>query len=134
MVESKEKETTIMVVDDDIDFLDEIAITLYAREYDVISVTNGEDALHNANKKDVDLILLDIRLDDINGFQVANKLTNSEITENIPIIAMTGIFLRPEDKEIMDACGIKKLLEKPIDPEELIEVLDNTLSEEVKTQ
>ncbi|MGM0442502.1 MAG: response regulator [Elusimicrobiota bacterium] len=124
------EKTTVMVVDDDVDFLDEIAIALYAREYDVISVTNGKDAISNAREKDIDIILLDIRLKDISGFQVGNKLTTSEVTKNIPILAITGIFLREEDKKVMEACGIQKLLEKPVDPEELIREMDDVLKKE----
>ena len=121
----------VMIVDDDLEFLDEMTVLLYLEDYDVISVTNGNDALATAEKTLPDIILTDIKMRDMSGLKVAHILSNSDKTRNIPIVAITGIFTGDKDEKKMRDSGIRKRLIKPIDPGTVKEEIENTLAEKI---
>jgi CheY-like chemotaxis protein len=126
------KRKKIMVVEDDLDLLDEFTVMLHMEGYDVTAVPSGEGALVLATQIKPDVILLDIKMKNLSGFQVADRLSRSPNTSDIPIIAMTGIFTRKEDTHLMRVCGIKSRLVKPVSPAVLIseikEALDSSLN------
>lgn len=107
---------TILAVDDTPSNLD-ILIDLL-EEYDVIDATNGEDALDIANEEDIDLILLDIMMPDMDGFEVCKQLKANEKTKDIPIIFITG---QSDEESIQKAYeyGGSDYVTKPFLPLEL---------------
>ncbi len=108
---------TILVVDDTPINLD-IIIKLLDM-YNVIDVTNGEDALEIANEEKIDLILLDIMMPIMDGFEVCKKLKENPFTKNIPIIFITG---KTDEKSIEKAYDIggADYVTKPFKPKELL--------------
>ncbi len=107
---------TILAVDDTPSNLD-ILIELL-EEYDVIDATSGKDALEIANEEKIDLILLDIMMPDIDGFEVCKRLKSNEKTKDIPIIFITG---KSDQKSIQKVyeCGDSDYVIKPFLPSEL---------------
>ncbi|MBJ6724143.1 response regulator [Geomesophilobacter sediminis] len=90
MVETGEKRGTILVVDDaqsSIDLFKEIL----KGEYSVTSVNKGKDALETARNAPVDLILLDVMMPDMNGYEVCRLLKEDERTRDIPVLFLTGV-------------------------------------------
>lgn len=84
---NKNNNLTILVVDDNkynVELLQEILT-----EYDVVVARNGSTAIEMAKKETIDLILLDIRMPDINGYEVCEKLKQDDETKDIPIIFVT---------------------------------------------
>jgi diguanylate cyclase (GGDEF)-like protein len=79
---------TILIVDDTISNLDILSELL--ENYDVIDATNGKDALEIVDEEDVDLILLDIMMPTMDGYEVCQKLKKSPRTADIPIIFITA--------------------------------------------
>lgn len=80
----------VLVVDDDTEIIDLLQSTLAASGCHTIIAFNGRDALMKAEKEVPDLILLDIGLPGMDGFDVCRKFRSREITEFVPIIMMTG--------------------------------------------
>jgi len=117
----------IMCVDDDQDFLEEVSGVLTSKGYDVHSFSEGADALESVTKIIPDLILLDLNMDKVSGFQVADRLRRSPSTRDIPIIAMSGFFKNGEHSVIMKICGIGMCLEKPFHPEDMIKKIEEVL-------
>jgi len=114
----------ILVVDDNEEFLEEITDTLNCSGFEVSTVSNGEAALRFVQKVSPELILLDIKMRGLSGFQVADRLSKNPVTSEIPIIAITGVFTREGDDKLMKICSIKKCLNKPFAIHELMNVIE----------
>ena len=108
---------TILVVDDTISNLD-ILIELL-EDYDVIDATNGKDALEIAEEEEVDLILLDIMMPDMDGYEVCEKLKSNATTKNIPIIFITAKADEDSIEKAYEIGGIDYVT-KPFKPKELL--------------
>lgn len=85
----KLNESTILVVDDSIHNLD-IMVSMLDNLYDVIVASNGESALELIDELTPDLILLDIVMDGIDGFEVCKRLKDNSKTAAIPVIFLSG--------------------------------------------
>jgi len=109
---------TLLAVDDETINID-ILLDLLGDKYDLIPVLSGEKALEILEKIDVDLILLDIMLPDMDGYQVCNELKNNEKTKNIPIIFITSNTDGNSIKEAYEVGGLDYVT-KPFKPEELL--------------
>ncbi|MBN1527401.1 MAG: response regulator [Candidatus Omnitrophica bacterium] len=123
----------IMIVDDDKEFLEEIRQLLEFYGYEAKSFQDAASALRAARSLDPDLMLLDLKMDGMDGFQLADRLTQSMETSDIPLIAMTGYYTFSEQQiRLMDALGIKAFIKKPFKPLVLIEKIEAVLAENSK--
>jgi DNA-binding response OmpR family regulator len=80
----------ILVVDDETDIVEIVSVILSSQWYKVITALKGEEGLIKANKERPDLILLDITMPDMNGYDVCAKLKDNKDTKKIPVIMLTG--------------------------------------------
>ena len=106
----------IMIVDDDKDFLEELEETLALNGYETITASNGLAALKIVSKARPDVILLDLRMEGMDGFGVAKELRDSPETVAIPIIAMTAFYTEGEYLRLVNVYGVRKCLKKPLNP------------------
>lgn len=109
---------TILIVEDERDIVEMIEYNLEKEGYGTVSVRTGEDALSVAKKKRPDLIILDIMLPGMDGFETCKKLKTSEITAQIPIIMLTAKS-READKVAGLEIGADDYMTKPFSPREL---------------
>ena len=86
----------------------------------------GAQGISMANKEIPDLIILDIRMPDVDGFSVVEKLKQSDRTSRIPIIFLTGSPERDADERAM-GLGVRFYIKKPYDPEELLDAVERAL-------
>ena len=117
----------ILVVEDDADnqLLLKHTIAMFGWRY--ISSMNATDAVTIAQEKSPDLILLDIVMPDLNGFQAANLLKNHIQTRSIPLIAVTGL-IRSEEQQLISASGFDDYLSKPYALDDLQRAIVSILS------
>ncbi|HVU12446.1 MAG TPA: response regulator, partial [Phototrophicaceae bacterium] len=108
----------ILVVDDDIDSLKLIGLMLQRNGYEVIAANAGNQALTRAASDHPDLIILDIMMPDMNGYEVSRRLRRNPETQNIPIIMFTAKTLI-DDKVAGFEAGADDYLTKPTHPAEL---------------
>ncbi len=108
---------TILIVDDTELNIDMLLLIL--KEYDLIPVISGEDALAAVRKESVDLILLDIMMPGMDGFTVCRKLKAERETRDIPVIFLTA---RTDEDSIEEAyeIGGADYVTKPFRPRELM--------------
>ncbi|MGI0487972.1 response regulator [Pantanalinema rosaneae CENA516] len=116
---------TILVVDDDHHIRELLRQELEAAGYEVHEAIDGMDALAQVKIVKPDLILLDVMMPQINGFDVAAVLKNNPQTTDIPIIVLSII----EDKSQGYRVGIDRYLTKPINREELMQDIGSLLSQ-----
>ncbi|MDZ4764985.1 MAG: response regulator [Chloroflexota bacterium] len=108
----------ILVVDDDIDSLKLIGLMLQRNGYEVIAANQGAQALAKAASDRPDLIILDVMMPDMNGYEVCRRLRKSNDTKGIPIIMFTAKTLI-DDKVAGFEAGADDYLTKPTHPAEL---------------
>jgi pilus assembly protein CpaE len=108
----------ILVVDDDIDSLKLIGLMLQRNGYEVLAANAGNQALSRALSDRPDLIILDLMMPDMNGYEVCRRLRRNPETQNIPIIMFTAKTLI-DDKVAGFEAGADDYLTKPTHPAEL---------------
>ncbi|MDB5800708.1 MAG: diguanylate cyclase [Rhodocyclales bacterium] len=109
---------TILIVDDEIHNRKLLETLLRPEGYVTRSAATGEDALSSIEQRAPDLILLDIMMPGIDGYQVASMLKANPATANIPIIMVTALVDRSARLAGLDA-GAEEFLTKPVDRAEL---------------
>lgn len=120
----------VLIVDDDKEFLEELREVLGNTGYDVTIVVDGIAATKAARIVKPDVILLDLRMKGMSGFEVADRLKGFSDTADIPIIAMTGFYTLKEHAWLMNFSGIKRCLRKPFNPLDVIAEIENVLKED----
>lgn len=115
---------TILIVDDIIENID-ILLSLLSK-YDIIPSLEGKTAINIAQKEDVDLILLDIMMPYMDGYEVCKRLKNNQKTKNIPIIFLTAKNDQEAIKKGFEV-GAIDYISKPFDPNELLIRVHNHL-------
>lgn len=96
-------------------------------ELHLITATTGEDGIQISKFLPIDLILLDIHLPDMTGFDVINELQSNTNTKKIPVIAVSASAM-PEDIQLALSKGFKEYITKPIDVSSFISTILNTLN------
>jgi signal transduction histidine kinase/CheY-like chemotaxis protein len=128
-VNSQSKELTILVVDDEAHIRELLNQELGEAGYKVQVAENGRDAIEKIREQHPDLVILDVMMPEMNGFDVAAVLKNDPATMDIPIIILSIV----QDKERGFRLGIDRYLTKPIDTELLFREI-GTLLEQGKSK
>ena len=110
--------TMILIVDDEIQNRKLLEAVLRPEGYDTLCVANGEEALASVAQRRPDLILLDIMMPGMDGYEVAGILKADPVTSSIPIIMVTAQDDRAARLASLTA-GAEDILTKPIDRAEL---------------
>lgn len=122
---------TILAVDDEITNLS-IVEGLLEEEYHVIPVTTGQMALNYLDKNDADLILLDILMPGMNGFEVMENLRKNEKTAEIPVIFLTAQSTPDIESKCFDL-GAQDFIAKPFDARIVLRRVKRTLERSIGT-
>jgi DNA-binding response OmpR family regulator len=118
-----------MVVDDEPEILKLIRIAFGIHKYDVVEAESGEVCLAILEKdKDIDLILLDILMPGISGYDVCRKIKADTRFKKIPVVMFSALVHATSIKEGYD-CGADEFITKPFDPYLLKERVDGIMGE-----
>jgi len=109
---------TILIVDDELDNREQLEYFLKPEGYRTIGAASGTQALASISDEAPDLILLDVTMPGMDGFEVATALKNDPATSSIPIIMVTAQSGRGARMVGLDT-GVEEYLTKPVDPAEL---------------
>jgi len=110
----------ILVIDDEPDLLSLAKARLELAGYEVLTASDGEEGLEKARTSAPDLILLDLMLPKMDGFEVCEALKIDEKYKHIPIIILTVKF-QPVDIRFAKALGADAYITKPFEGKELVE-------------
>jgi CheY-like chemotaxis protein len=108
----------ILIIDDDVDTLRLVGLMLQRQGYQIIAANNGEQGLAHADADSPDLILLDVMMPQMDGYEVARRLRSNPDTANIPILMFTA-KAQLDDKVTGFEAGADDYLIKPTHPTEL---------------
>jgi DNA-binding response OmpR family regulator len=105
----------ILIVDDTPDIVQFLVVRLRAEGFDTLTAYNGFDGLDIARREKPDLIILDVMMPQLNGFQVCRKLKQDPEYADIPVIFLTAKD-QPSDRFWGEEVGAAAYLTKPVDP------------------
>nr|YP_010196859.1 hypothetical protein LKZ11_pgp020 [Gracilaria cliftonii]UAD84663.1 hypothetical protein [Gracilaria cliftonii] len=115
---------TILLIDDDIHLLNSMASYLISEDFKVHITTNGYNALQNLTIINPDLIITDIIMPHIDGYELIKRIRSEQNQNNIPIIFLTAKGMTP-DRILGYNLGCNAYLTKPFYPEELTSIINN---------
>jgi CheY-like chemotaxis protein/MinD-like ATPase involved in chromosome partitioning or flagellar assembly len=108
----------ILIIDDDVDTLKLVGMMLQKQGYQIIASANGEQGLTQAEAENPDLIILDVMMPDMDGYEVARRLRANLLTANTPVLMFTA-KTQLDDKVTGFEAGADDYLTKPTHPTEL---------------
>ena len=109
----------IFIVDDDPDVRELVEYKLIQCGHDVLSATNGQDALRLVPDANAELLLLDVMMPGLSGFDVLERLRGQDVTRELPIIMLTA-KAQDADSDRGFTLGANDYVFKPFSPRELI--------------
>ena len=110
----------VLVVDDEVYILHILDFILGAESYDVVTATNGEQALQKVRDEKPDLVILDIMMPKLDGYETCRMIKNDNATKHIPVILLTAKG-REIDQKLGREVGANDYITKPFSPNKLIE-------------
>lgn len=122
----------LLIVDDEAKLLRAVAVDLRAEGYDVSTAASGAEALLNVAKSLPDLIISDIRMPGMDGYQLARRLRENPRTALIPIIFLSAKDTTADRIEGFRV-GVDAYVTKPFEPDELIAIIAGILSRVERT-
>ena len=116
----------ILVVDDSKTEIFQFREMLEKLGYEVITAENGRDGVDMAKKEQPDVVLMDIVMPDMNGFQATRQITQGEETKHIPVIIVSSKD-QETDKVWGERQGAKGYLTKPVNSQQLSSAMESFL-------
>jgi len=117
----------ILVVEDDSFLLQMYATKLKTEEYKVFTASTGGEALRLVEKEDIDLILLDLNLPEVDGFNVLEELKSNSKTKHIPVLVLTNFSQKEDINRCLDLGAEDFLIKAHFVPSEVIEKIKKIL-------
>ena len=111
-----------LVVDDVADVTEMLAVVLSHAGYNVVTAASAPAALKAARERQFDVIISDIGMPDMNGYQLAREVRQLPGYETVPMVAVTGYSMF-DDKERSTKAGFNAHMTKPIDPRALLDLI-----------
>ena len=114
---------TVLVAEDDQDNLTIVVTILNHFGYQTAEAMNGIRALELIEEARPDLIILDVSMPGLNGWEVCRRLKGNPATSDIPVIMLTAHVMAEERRKGME-CGADEFLAKPVEPRAIVKVIE----------
>lgn len=124
---------TVLVIEDNEQNLYLVTFLLESNGYEVVQARDGREGIEAAGRVTPVLILLDIQLPGMNGYEVARALRSNPALAEVPIVAVTS-YAMVGDRERALAAGCSGYLEKPINPETFMADVERHLSKDTRRE
>ncbi len=117
----------ILIAEDDQDIRELVVLTLQFSGFDVVPVEDGSLAVEKAKSEAFDLILMDVRMPRMTGYEACRRLKDMDSTKNIPIIFLSA---KGQEQEIQTGinAGAADYILKPFAPDTLVNTINKVLS------
>jgi CheY-like chemotaxis protein len=117
----------VLVVDDNVDAAESLAIILRLHGHEARTVHDGEHAIEVACEFRPDVVLLDLGMPKVNGYEVARRLRSEPWGRHVVLVACTG-WGQPEDRRRSNEAGFDHHLVKPVNPDAILGVVGSAAS------
>ncbi len=119
----------ILIIEDD-NLLSNMYSKIFAsKNYEVICAFDGEDGFEKAKKEKPNLILLDIMMPKLNGFQVLEKLKSESDTKNIPVVMLTNLAGERDAESAYQLGAVKYIIKSQYKPKEIEDIVSKILDD-----
>lgn len=116
---------TILLADDSVTIQKVIELTFMDQDYEVVAVSNGDEALEKLASIEPDLVIADVHMPGASGYEVARRAKDQR--SEVPVLLLVGTF-EPFDKDEMTASGADSHLKKPFDSQELLQLVERLMA------
>jgi two-component system, OmpR family, response regulator VicR len=122
------RSNSIIYIEDDLEMIDLVKLILSRRGYEVKGAHGGREGLDAVLQELPDLVLLDLMMPDVDGWEVYQQLKANERTQNIPVIVITA-KAQPIDRVLgLHIAKVDDYISKPFHPQELLDSIDKVLN------
>jgi CheY-like chemotaxis protein len=124
----------ILIIDDDIDLVEAMRLTLEDVGFEVIDAQEGQKGIEKIDSEQPDLVILDVMMGTQDeGFHIAYQIRSNPDTQDLPIIMLTAVgqetgFTFDKEKD-EDFLPVSEFIEKPVDPDSLVEMVRQNLGQ-----
>ena len=122
----------ILVVDDDPDLVESVTKLLEDKNHQVIQAYGGNEGLEKARKEKPDAIILDVMMDDKDGYQVCKELKADPGCKDIPVLLLTAVVSQIPSTSYTHRMGMETeaddYVDKPVEPNELVRLIERLLA------
>ena len=119
----------ILVVDDEVKACELLKRYLEAKGYEAATARNGNEALEELKCGPVDLIITDILMPEMDGFQLCRECKSDDKLKSIPFIFYTATYISKKDEEFALKLGAERFIVKPLDMDKLLQIMEATIKE-----
>lgn len=116
------KNKTILIADDDVRNIFSLSKSLEKYKMNVVTATNGQEALEQLEQQQVDLVLMDMMMPEMDGYESTKQIRQHPKFKNLPVIAVTAKVM-PADREACIQAGASDYISKPVDVDQLVSLL-----------
>ena len=115
---------TIVFIEDESEMIDLVSLILGPRRYEVIGAMGGVEGLAMVQKELPDLVLLDLMMPDMDGWEVYQQMRAQEVTREIPVVILTAKAQNIDKVLALHIAKVDGYLSKPFSPQELIDSVE----------
>jgi PAS domain S-box-containing protein len=119
----------ILIVDDQEENLYLLNTLLNGFGYQVVSARNGKEALEKLQVEDFQIVISDILMPVMDGFQLCHAVKTDEKFKHIPFVFYTAAYLEKEDEELAQKMGADRFIRKPMEPGQFVEIINQLMRE-----
>ena len=118
----------ILAVDDEKHIVRLVQINLQKEGYDVVTASNGREALEQVEREKPDLVIMDVMMPEMGGFEALQEMKANEATSTVPVIMLTA---KAQDADVFEGwkSGADLYLTKPFNPQELLTFVKRILQD-----
>jgi CheY-like chemotaxis protein len=117
----------LLIVEDDPDIRKLLDTTLSFRGFRVVTANNGREALEIVQKEHPTMVIADIMMPQLDGFGLVHRLRLNPDTRKIPVVFITATYVTPEDKSFALRIGATRFIQKPVDLDVFLKIVDDLL-------
>jgi two-component system cell cycle response regulator len=118
--------TLVLVVDDNFYNVKLLEARLLAKDYQVVSAFNGEEALARIEQQMPDIVLLDVMMPGMDGYEVCRRIRQDPQTAHLPVVMVTALD-KPSDRDAAMEAGADDFLTKPVEESALMPAMTRLL-------
>ena len=126
--------STILIVDDRADNRDVLSATLGHLNHRLLEAASGEEALTIARREIPDLIISDVLMPKMDGYQFVQRLRLDPTLAHVTVVFYTANYIEDESRSLAKACGVNHVIVKPAEPEEILKTVKAALAEKVSSE
>ena len=121
-------------IEDESEMIDLVRLILGRRGYTVLGANGGREGLELVRKELPDLVLLDLMMPDMDGWDVYHQIKSEELTRDIPVIVITAKAQNIDKVLGLRIAKVEDYIAKPFSPQELLDRIDKVLSKQLETK